>query len=390
MHNARPSVPDLEIRIMQIDFHHAVTYVIARLAGFPPVEADVLAHSAQYVDDATKSGEVRFDNRMRFQRLSSAHRLLDYNNLSTLANCQAWVPFHFLPGNAGEPAPAAPPIYEEEVFIARCVCRPDSVVAQDMMRAVIERQDRPYALYRLGIAAHVYVDTWAHQGFVGFNHAVNNARRLVAQNDAHHEVGFVAKAKRAFGDAWNHAEGIVLGDVFPLGHGAVLSYPDRPYLRWSYTNGLGEDIVRDNPRDFDHAARRLYQQLRRYRDFAHDGDAVFTRTYDEPDALRTVAEMLAAIDDEDGGVRHATWLAAIAEGRFGFRDTVGYIDKGAGSWKAIALGIDDDIDGDTMQYALPYPAEFANSHWKLFHDALQAHRFFVLHELLPRYGLLAV
>lgn len=38
---------------------------------------------------------------------------------------------------------------------------------------------------------------------------------------------------------------------------------------------------------------------------------------------------------------------------------------------------------------LPLPAPFLSSHWKLFHDALQAHRFFVLHELLPKYGLLA-
>ncbi len=40
---------------MQIDFHHTVTYVIARLAGFSQTEAGVIAYSAQYVDDAVNS-----------------------------------------------------------------------------------------------------------------------------------------------------------------------------------------------------------------------------------------------------------------------------------------------------------------------------------------------
>jgi len=45
---------------MQIDFHHTVTYVAARLAEFEHEEADIIAHAAQYVDDATSSGTVYF------------------------------------------------------------------------------------------------------------------------------------------------------------------------------------------------------------------------------------------------------------------------------------------------------------------------------------------
>lgn len=37
--------------------------------------------------------------------------------------------------------------------------------------------------------------------------------------------------------------------------------------------------------------------------------------------------------------------------------------------------------------ALRYP--ILNRFWKLLHDALQAHRFFVLHKLIPQYGLLS-
>jgi hypothetical protein len=47
---------------MQIDFHHATTYVIARDAGLDHHDADIIAYAAQYVDDATCSGAAYFDN----------------------------------------------------------------------------------------------------------------------------------------------------------------------------------------------------------------------------------------------------------------------------------------------------------------------------------------
>ena len=50
--------------------------------------------------------------------------------------------------------------------------------------------------------------------------------------------------------------GSVIGDSFPLGHGAVLSHPDKPFLKWGYKNGLGQEIERNNPRDFLEAAEK--------------------------------------------------------------------------------------------------------------------------------------
>ena len=47
---------------MQKDFHHAVTYTVARLATFGHREAETIAYCAQYVDDATNNGTVKFGN----------------------------------------------------------------------------------------------------------------------------------------------------------------------------------------------------------------------------------------------------------------------------------------------------------------------------------------
>jgi hypothetical protein len=65
---------------MQIDGHHTMTYIAARLAGFSKPKASIIAYSAQYVDDATNSGVIKFDNEAMYQRISSAHRMLDYRN----------------------------------------------------------------------------------------------------------------------------------------------------------------------------------------------------------------------------------------------------------------------------------------------------------------------
>lgn len=64
---------------MQIDFHHAVTYVAARLAGFAEAEAETIAYAAQYIDAAT-SGIVCFNNQALYHRTSSAHKMMDTLN----------------------------------------------------------------------------------------------------------------------------------------------------------------------------------------------------------------------------------------------------------------------------------------------------------------------
>ncbi len=89
---------------MHIDFHHAVTYVCARLAGFTHAKANIVAYSAQYVDDATNSGTIRFDNGAMYTRISSAHKMVDYRNSKALKNHRVWIPFHFLPGNGEKEA----------------------------------------------------------------------------------------------------------------------------------------------------------------------------------------------------------------------------------------------------------------------------------------------
>jgi hypothetical protein len=370
---------------VQIDFHHAATYVVARWAGFPADEAEIVAHSAQYVDDATSSGEIWFDNGGIYERVSSAHKFYDYRNMDELAEHRVWIPFHFLPGNLDEARPGRPPDLSREGLVERCITRPDSHPAREMMSAVVLRQNRPYALHRLGIAAHVYCDTWAHQGFVGYRDRINLATQVNA-NDAHHEKTFAQRFADLFGHGVELVEEKFVGESLPLGHGVVLSYPDRPYLVWSYRNGHGELVQRNNPAEFADAAANLHQWFRRYRD--HPNPGTISMEYPLPEAFPVLAKMLADTTDESKLVRHAKWLRAIGDGTFGFADELSYVETGPGSWRYAALG--DMDDGTTSEdHPIACPPAFFTSHWKRFHDALQAHRFFVLYEMLPAYGILS-
>ena len=240
------------------------------------------------------------------------------------------------------------------------------------MVEVMRDSDRPYALHRLGIAAHVFVDTWAHQGFAGVNHRINEVSQV--KRDGQLDPSFARKVSHFF-DGWLHQA------VPPIGHGAALSYPDRPFLRWSYVNGRGEQVVRDNPRDFVEAADELCRVFQRYR---LDSPRADVEGLPESliDALRTRFTTWA---DRDEHVRHEKWLRALAADEFGIGPIeLRYVAKGEGSWKHSALG--DAVERERGRVH-PYSDDFLRSDWKLFHDAAKAHRRSVVDDILPRFGI---
>ena len=141
---------------MQIDFHHAATYVIARYAGFGHNEAGIVAYCAQYVDDATNNGTIKFHNGAMYSRISSAHKSLDYRHFDKLASHHVWIPFHFLPGNGGKRAGENP----SDDFIDKIVCTPNSHVARDMVRECIIEKEKLYGLHRRDHQGRDQADQW--------------------------------------------------------------------------------------------------------------------------------------------------------------------------------------------------------------------------------------
>lgn len=354
---------------MQIDFHHATTYVVARDAGFTHEEADIVAYCAQYVDDATSEGTVFFDNQAAYNRTSSAHKMIDLRNTLALANHQVWMTFHFLPGNDNKLASDSA---IEGGFIRKIICRPNSPVAQEMVRGAILEKERLYGLHRLGVTMHVYADTWAHQGFAGVLHDVNEVENAEETGDS---GVFDKKLDNLLRDILDDA-------IPPLGHGRATIFPDMPFLQWEYRNGKKEIIKRDNPTDFLAAAEHMCIAMQRY--IKGDPDASVSGL---SSATKTkIDQLFRAIKIEDGDKRHAEWLTAIRTGAFtniGGVDIDNYMPRGKDSWKAQALGTSHDVP------VHKYKDDFLISNWKLFHDAVLSHRFHVIHDILPKYGICA-
>ena len=353
---------------MNIDFHFGVVYILARTAGLSETDAETVAHACEYVDDATTGGELKFAGGQRFERYASAHEMIDYRNEIGEQDREAWVPFHFVPGNEGDS------------FEDRLVCQPNSAVAQALMRDALTQADSEHALHRLGVTLHAYIDTWAHQKFCGIVSEHNRVRDLVDEDAPPEHVAARVEATLA---AWGHRlTSQALDDLLPLGHGAALTFPDLPWARWHYVNGKGIAIRRENLNDFMAASDAAYQVLSAFAGRRSDFTDLPPLPAASADALR---EQLALNRQDDPNQRLDALRQAASAGKIpGVTRIPAYIGKGAGSWKHLATGIDSEDDGKVPPQWTP---AFELSDYRKFHDAVKRHRFTLLENILPQLGL---
>jgi hypothetical protein len=353
---------------MNIDFHYGVIYIVSRLAGLEREDAEVVAHACQYVDDATTDGVLEFAGGESFDRFASAHKLLDYKNELNAQNRLVWAPFHFLPGGDGDS------------LDEKAVCRPDSTVARRMVRRAIDDKQADNALHRLGVTLHVYVDTWAHQGFSGIKSNHNIVTALEAGRDYPHEA-CLAWLKERFEIIESNVEARLLNLISKLGHGSALSFPDWPWAKWSYRNGHGQMIHRDNLPDFMAAADMACKAVQGF----IRGNQRYEMEAGLPPTARTALQTLLGNNrEQDQNNRLATLGRHLADGHIpGLKESIpGYTAKGRGSWKFMATGLERDED-ELKQPGPSWSPDFETSDYRKFHDAIKEHRFVVTQQLLP-------
>lgn len=354
---------------MNIDFHYGVIYVTSRLAGLKPTEAQVVAHACQYVDDATTNGLMKFAGGETFERFASAHEMCDYKNALDEENRLIWVPFHFLPACEGE------------TLEDKAVCRPDSAVARQMVKKAIAHKGADNALHRLGVSLHVYIDTWAHQGFSGV--VSDNNKLLFLEGDDHNHETWLGKVKDALVTAGHNIGTVVLDGISGLGHGAALHFPDMPWAKWQYRNAKQELVVRDNLPDFIQAADMACRVVQGFIKGTEDYEALPGLPDDTKIAMQNI---LASSRDHDPQKRLEALVKAVARGAIpGLAETIPqYIAKGEGSWKHAATGISGTGDGVTEPI---WSKTFEHSDYRKFHDASKEHRFVVTQQILPAFNV---
>ena len=207
---------------MDIEFHYYMTYLIAARAGFQPAQALTIAHAAQSVDD--NHIQYRITGGAGGDYLNYVSQTMDILK-PTSQILRIYPIFHFIPGE-----PNALTARRADARQDPWVTTPDSPVARKMIDSALASND----LYRIGVSAHGYVDTWAHQNFVG--------RR----------------------DSFNDIPGASFAAQFlNVGHGSAGHQPDQPAREWVDPR-LAAPAV-DNRLRFLDAAEALLRRFSLYR-----------------------------------------------------------------------------------------------------------------------------
>ncbi len=349
---------------MQIDMHYYGTYCVARAAGLNRESARIIATSAQFVDDNAQQNGIRLEDASACHIEATAHHTADISNIDPDDQRQVWVPFHFLPGNEGNS------------FTERLICRKDSPIAQQMCQNHLAQSEKTYFLELLGIMAHVYADTFAHYGFSGVssrhNRVINDSFEFSGLNEQIEE--YIVGKKNSFFERFSPFVRNIKSQLAEelsgaLGHGGVVTFPDRPYLKWRFDYENNQDSGwRDNPSTFLEYCCKLHSMLSdlpsKYMDPEQKQDWHVLE-----DKLKKILALQAKGED-----RIAKWQS---EAQYGdlfnvAEDIPQYRDWNDG-FKALE-------QGNSVQ-AMSHPIY-------RYYQAASYHRWYVLRELLPEHELM--
>ncbi|MCD6180782.1 MAG: hypothetical protein J7K89_00180 [Candidatus Cloacimonetes bacterium] len=230
---------------MQIDMHFYAVYALCRLAGIHSIHAQTIAYASQFVDDQVKGINLIFRKCQKALRpVLTSHKPLDYQNAINDDQWRVWTAFHFLPGNQSKRG-----IFEEKM-----ICRKNSELANRVMEHAIQNCHQPSDLFGVGMAAHSFADTFAHYGFIGISTEWNKVKdETIHIKNRRKTIGLYIKEK--FASFKGRA-----AELIPIGHGAVATFPDRPYLKWEFQYERNKRKVErhDNPADYLQASALLY------------------------------------------------------------------------------------------------------------------------------------
>ena len=379
---------------MQKDMHYFGTYAMARAAGLAPKVCQTIATAAEFVDDNGKRESIEFPDGGRLDFIPTAHHTTDIKNIDHYDQRLIWVPFHFIPGNEGR------------TISERLLCRKDSAIALEMVEHNLSLAQRPFGLHLAGITAHVYADTFSHYGFSGVSSRwnkidsssfefidVDQRIRTYIEHKASRfeqkygdEMGALANIRDP--DKWNHSLSHAISSLKDrflsdaaetlsggLGHGAAMTYPDRPFLRWQFnyehpkrrSSGL-----RDNPATFLEACEKLHAM------FVSLAEKLPHTRQDEgrdfADIRNTVIQILATQAPRDD--REKAWRSSAKSGEL-FVQPESILPYQGTQWMR---GLDALRKTTDSRKAL-------DKQIFRFFQAAAAHRTFVLRDLLTRHGL---
>lgn len=374
---------------MQKDMHYYGVFALARAAGIKEEHAKTIATASQFVDDNVVREVIEFQDIARFSVHVSGHHALNRKNLDLDDQRKVWIPFHFLPGNEGDS------------YTERLICRKNSIIAKEMASTYTGLTHLQFVVELIGVAAHVYADTFAHYGFSG----ISSRRNFVddINYEAHVEdkmKEYLSKKFKTFMEKFGQelslpnikdwltasfpktaggiieaAQRLVPFSKGALGHAAAATLPDRPYLIWSYKTEYPEKkaISRNNPQDFMEGCQALYDMFCSLADNVSDisaGDRKDFSAFEIP--LKAIIEFQGTKED-----RIAAWQDAVKKGDIYDNGPPSIKDYDLREWPMAREGLKYMHDS----------SDAVNEVVFRFYQAVSFHRNYVIRTLLPKHRL---
>lgn len=150
---------------MDSELHYYVNFLVALQAGFPKSFAYLIAYSSQYTDDNIYEYDIGYCVNHHLYNTIHYHNIVTQIQLSLKNDAAIFekvLPFfHFPPGSDAD---------QKNLNTQRvdgCTHIMNTTAGGKHARTALRRALKTHNPYRIGIASHTFLDTWAHQNFTG-------------------------------------------------------------------------------------------------------------------------------------------------------------------------------------------------------------------------------
>jgi hypothetical protein len=313
---------------MDKEFHFYVTYIIAQRAGFGPEDSYRIAYSSQYTDDNTRKYTINSGQTGELETFIS--QTVDITQPQE-ALIRIYPVFHFMPGAEADLFADSARRRDGKLHLLNTI--PNGQNSRMVLQTALDIGNS----FRIGIAAHLYADTFSHQNFLGYKDGFNSLIPL---------------------------------SPFNIGHAEALHKPDYMAAVWHDTRLVLSRERIDNKWRFLQAVACLFNLLKK-------GSSP---TQGEVDTL--VNSVSKAIGQRDDGNELSD--ERIERFKTLIQDFVDY-DKYEWLDQAVAEKAPDPLP--TPDYPQPSPTfiwkrGYKNSNWYQFHLAVKDHQSYVMDQII--------
>ncbi|MBM4276623.1 MAG: hypothetical protein FJ130_01920 [Deltaproteobacteria bacterium] len=316
---------------MDIEFHYYIVYIVALRAGYDPHDAYLIAFSSQHTDDNNKRYEIGEGTPDRYHNYISQ----TLNILKPAKDLLRIHPiFHFMPGTKDEVFVDSGRRRDGKLHLLNTL--PKNQNACLLLREALSSKN----LYRIGVASHMYSDTFAHQNFVGCN------------------------------DSFNSMKGAVEKVIPNIGHADAKLNPDWPALLWKDQRLIPSHSKIDNRQRFLDAAVGLFKEYCGSR----------ARTPSAQDVASLTKELSEAIGEADDTNR----LTADRIGRYKALIGTHFIEYDQEAWFKEAI----DRKMGFFKWVYSWKGDYKMSNWFQFQESVKVHQRLTIEKLSPAYEMM--